>query len=289
MSSLRKGDAGKMNKPRFTMNGLLFLALLAAGMLQGAEGFGATLAVPGTGACEVILTELAEAYNLGNPEEPINIPPSIGSGGGIKAVLDGEAQLARVARRLKAEEEQQGLVSLVFARDAVAFVVGKRVEISNMNAGQLAAIFTGKIDNWKDVGAGEGSIRVVGREPGDSSLSVIQEHLKEFKEIAFTPKAKIILYDRETVETLAKYKNSVGFIPLSAAKWAEGAIKQISLDGVAPTRVNVLAGTYRLVEDFAFVYKNELRPGAGRFVEFVFSEEGKKILEKNGLIAVDRR
>ena len=278
-----------MKKHHFDLSGLLFLALLATGMLPGAEGFGATLAVPGTGACEMILTELAEAYNLGNPEEPINIPPSTGSGGGIKAVLDGEAQLARVARRLKAAEEQQGIVYLLFARDAVAFVVGKQVEISNLNAGQLAAIFTGKIDNWKDVGAGEGPIRVVGREPGDSSLSVIQEHLKEFKEIAFTPKAKILLYDRDNVETVAKYHYSIGFIPMSSKKWVEGAIKPINLDGVAPTRANVLAGTYRLVEDYALVYKKELSPGASRFVEFVFSTKGKKILEENGLIAVDRK
>ena len=278
-----------MKKHRFHVNVFWLLAFLAVGMLPDAEGFGAALAVPGTGACEAILTELAEAYNLGNPEEPIDIPPSTGSGGGIKAVIDGEAQLARVARRLKAEEDQQGLVYLLFARDAVGFVVGKQVGISNLNAGQLAAIFTGKIENWKDVGAEAGIIRVVGREPGDSSLAVIHEHLKEFKEITFTPKAKISIYDRETVETLAKYKNSVGFIPMSAAKWAKGAIKPISLDGIAPTRANILAGTYPLVEDYAFVYKKDLTPGAGRFVAFVFSTEGKKILEKNDLIAVERR
>ncbi len=278
-----------MKMLRTRERGLLVLVLLAAGMLPGIEGFGATLAVPGTGACEVILTELAEAYNQGHPEEAIHIPPSTGTGGGIKAVLAGEARLARVARRLKAQEEQQGLAYLLFARDVVAFVVGKEVEVADLKAGQLAAIFTGKLENWKDVGAREGVIRVVGREPGDSSLSVIQEHLKEFKELAFSSKAKIALYDRDNVETLAKYKNSVGFIPLSAEKWAKGAIKPISLDGVAPTRANVLAGTYQLVEDFAFVYKKELSPGAGRFVDFVFSPEGRKIIEENGLITVERR
>jgi phosphate transport system substrate-binding protein len=278
-----------MKNSHFRLDVLCFWGCIAAAILPMSEGLGATLAVPGTGACELVLGELAEAYNLGNPEEPIVVPPSTGTGGGIKAVLSGEAQLARVARRLKAEEEQQGLVYLLFARDAVAFVVGKQVEISNMNTGQLAAIFTGKIENWKEVGAEAGLIRVVGREPGDSSLIVIQEHLKEFRDIVFTSKAKILLYDRDAVETLAKYKSSVGFIPLSAARWAGGAIKPISLDGVAPTRANILAGTYRLVEDYAFVYKKELSPGAGRFVDFVFSKEGQQILDKNDMIAVDRR
>lgn len=278
-----------MWKYRTHLGIIWFLALLAAGTFPGAEGFGATLAVPGTGACEVILTELAEAYNRGNPEEAIYVPPSTGSGGGIKAVLAGEAQLARVARRLKTDEVQQGLISLDFARDVVAFVVGKEVGVSNLSAGQLAAIFTGKIENWQEVGARAAIIRVVGREPGDSSLNVIREHLKEFEELSFTSKAKIALYDRDNVETLAKYKNSIGFIPMSAEKWAKGAIKPISVDGIAPTRAEVLAGRYRLVGDFSFVYKKELSPGASRFVAFVFSEAGRKILEENGLIAVDRR
>jgi phosphate transport system substrate-binding protein len=278
-----------MKTYRFQAGAFSLLALLAAGMFIGTEGYGATLVIPGTGACELILTELAEAYNAGNPAEPISVPLSMGSGGGLRAVLGGEAQLARVARRLKAEEEQEGLVYLVFARDAVAFVVGRQVEISNMNTEQLAAIFAGKIENWREVGAEAGAIRVVAREPGDSSLSVIREKMKEFREIAFTPKAKILLYDRDAVETLAKYKNSIGFIPMSAAKWAEGAIKPLSVDGVAPTRANIIAGTYHLVEDYAFVYKNKLTPGARRFVDFVFSDQGKKIIEKNDLIPVERR
>jgi len=171
----------------------------------------------------VILTELAKAYNWGNQEEPIQVPPSTGSGGGIKAVLAGEAQLARVALQLKTDEVQQGLISLVFARDVVAFVVGKEVGVSNLSAGQLAAIFTGKIENWQEVGARAAIIRVVGREPGDSSLNVIREHLKEFEGLSFTSKAKIALYDRDNLETLAKCKNSIGFIPMSAERWAKGA------------------------------------------------------------------
>jgi phosphate transport system substrate-binding protein len=278
-----------MKRHLWQMGILGSLALLVSGMVPGGEALGAQLVIPGTGACEVVLAELAEAYNRVNPSESVHIPPSTGTGGGLRAVLAGEAPLARVARRLKAEEEKQGLVYLSFARDTVAFVVGKQVRVSSLNAGQLAGIFAGKITNWKEVGAAPAMIRVVGREPGDSSLAVLQEHLAEFKQIVFSPQAKILMYDRDTVVTLAKYNNSIGFIPLSAAKWAKGAIKPIALDGVAPTRANILAGKYPLVEDFAFVYKKELTPGAAGFIGFVFSKEGRKILEMNDMIAVERR
>jgi phosphate transport system substrate-binding protein len=232
---------------------------------------------------------LAEAFNRINPEIKVTVPPSTGSGGGISVVLSGEASLARVARPLKPQEQEQGLAPLLFARDVVAFVVGRQVKVTNLTAAQLAAVFSGRIDNWKALGGQEGKIRVVTREPGDSSLTVIREQLKEFKNIAFSPEAKVILYDRMAVETIGKYKNAMGFVTTSSAKWSREGIRPISLAGVAPTRENVLAGKYPLCEDFSLVYRKELKPASRKFVDFVFSPEGRKVIEASGLIALDRR
>jgi phosphate transport system substrate-binding protein len=130
---------------------------------------------------------------------------------------------------------------------------------------------------------------VITREPGDSSLTVIQEHLKGFRGIVFAPDAKVILYDRVAVETLDKYKNAIGFITTSSAKWSKGGIRPISLDGVAPTRENALSGKYRLTEEYALIYKKNPKPAAQKFIDFVFSGEGRKVIEVNGLMALDRR
>ena len=224
-----------VKKTAISVVGLRFLLPVALGILLTAPALAQTLSIPGTGACEPILAELASVYNKGNTGNPVTVPPSTGSGGGITAVLKDEASLARVARSLKPEEEKQGLVRMVFARDAIAFVVGQQVKVTNLTAGQLAAIFSGKITNWKEVGKQEGAIRVITREAGDSSLIVIQEHLAGFKNITFSPKAKVILYDQAAVEAIDKFKNSVGFITLSSAKWAKGKIRPIALDGIAPT------------------------------------------------------
>lgn len=267
----------------------LFWLLLALWVFLAAPAFGESLAIPGTGACEVIVAELAAAFNRVNPDGQVVVPPSTGSGGGITSVLKDEAFLARVARRLKPEEEKQGLVPIPFARDTVAFVVGRQVNVKSLSADQLEAIFSGKIDNWKEVGAKEGRIRVVAREPGDSSLIVIQEHLKGFRNLVFTPDAKVILYDKVNVETLDKYRNAIGFVTTSSLKWSKGGLRTVSLDGVAPTRQNVLSGKYRLAEEFTLVYKKNLDSAARKFVDFVFSAEGRRIIEANGLMALDRR
>lgn len=98
------------------------------------------------------------------------------------------------------------------------------------------------------------------------------------------------MYDRNAVETLDKFNNSIGYITLSSARWSKGGIKPIFKDGVAPTLENVLSGKYELVEDYAFVYsKNAKVPLVRKFIDFVFSPAGRKIIESRGLVAPDRK
>jgi phosphate transport system substrate-binding protein len=280
----------RMNNNILYLRWIPVLVLLVVLIVPERVAFGENLVIPGTGACETILNELAKAFNESNPGENVIVPQSTGSGGGITAVIKGQANLARVARPLKDAEMKQGLVQQVFAKDAVAFVVGKDVKVKNLSSDQLTAIFSGKIENWKDVGGNTGPIRVIARESGDSSLIVIEEHIKEFRNITISPRAKVIMYDRTAVEALDKYKNSIGYITISSARWAKGGIKPIAKDSVAPTRENVLSGRYRLVEDYYFVYnKGSIVPLAKKFIDFVFSKEGRNVIERNSLIAVDRK
>lgn len=176
-----------MRKKGFYRECVMFLLLMTVLIIQATPVFGDNLDIPGTGACEPILADLARSYNEANPGDTVTVPPSTGSGGGIAAVLKGQSQLARVARPLKEAELQQGLISLIFARDAVAFVVGRDVKVKNLSSDQLAAIFSGKIKNWKDVGGNPNLIRVIGREPGDSSLSVIEARINSFRNLTVPP------------------------------------------------------------------------------------------------------
>lgn len=72
---------------RFCKMTLWVLILFAA-----PPAWGETLSIPGTGACEPILADLAAAFNKAHPGDQVVVPRSSGSGGGIQAVLKGEAQ-----------------------------------------------------------------------------------------------------------------------------------------------------------------------------------------------------
>lgn len=120
------------------------LALICCGNpCQAAE----ILEIPGTGACEVLLRDLAAAFNTENTGMEVRIPPSIGSVGGLRVVVAGEHQLARVALPAGEREPEAGLQFLAFARDAVIFGLGANVTMPSLTEPQMRAILHGKISN----------------------------------------------------------------------------------------------------------------------------------------------
>ena len=247
------------------------------------------LEIPGTGACEIILNELASAFNENNRESKIIIPPSIGSSGGIRKAAAGEAQLARVSRPLHEEDKQYGLEYLVFARDPVVFAVGHKVGVNDLSAQQLADVFSGKYENWREVGGNNQRIRLLIREPHDSSRAIIQKVLPPFQGLHFSAKAKVLFHDYEMVTALNKYTTVIGWTTNSSMKDVTFTVKVLSIDGIKVSRENIAAGKYKLISDYGFIYKKGNLTGiAAEFVNFVFSEQGRQILADAGMVPVDR-
>lgn len=249
-----------------------------------------TLEIPGTGSCEVVLKNLANDFNVQHPGHEVIIPPSIGSKGGINAVITDKNLIGRIGRPLEGDEAKYGMKYLIFARDAVIFAVGEKVEIQSLTSNQLADIFSGKIGDWQQVGCKKAFIRVLIRQPGETSLNIIQQHIKPFQQLKFTDQSKILYHDYEVVDMLEKYKTAIGWLTLSSIFAGKGSIKPIAIDNIMPTPENVLAGKYKMTCDYALVYKEKRLSELGKkFIDFIFSDSGKQIMKKHGLIPTEGR
>ena len=251
------------------------------------SGFaGETIVVGGTGDSQELLRSLATALEKNLTQGKIDIPESIGSTGGIKSVLAGRIRLARTARPLRSGEIEQGLSQILFAKSPVVFTVHPSVTgIDNLNSRDLVEIYSGRIVDWRDVGAPRNKIYAVAREPGDSSLQVIQQHIPGFGDIT-KPKAKIIYNTPDTVRTLADHRYTLGYVPMSAIKGTE--LVAMKLDNEAPTAENIRSGRYPLVVPYYIVFREPPVGLAEAFIDFIFSDEGKAIIEEFGAVPVDR-
>ncbi len=107
----------------------------------------------------------AEKYHELNPAIDISVTGG-GSGTGITALINGTIDIANASRKITAGELQQaeanGIVPVEFivARDAIAIVVNPKNPVSQLSIQQLSDIYSGKINNWSEVG---GEDRVIVR------------------------------------------------------------------------------------------------------------------------------
>jgi phosphate transport system substrate-binding protein len=247
------------------------------------------LEIPGTGACEVLLRGVAQAFNAKYPGHRVIVPATIGSSGGIRLVIGDQAILARVARPLKDQEKDLGLRYLVFARDMVVFAGGAKVTVKNLTKAQLVDVYTGKITNWRDLGGAPGPIRLLLRQPGDANLLIIRENLPLFRDIAFPADAKVIHTDPKMLNMLQKYKYSLGWVTFSSLKGVHSPVHPLALDGIAPTPGNARSHKYQLIDDYALVFKeNRLNDLAISFIDFIFAKTAQQLMEQYGVIPVDK-
>jgi len=136
---------------------------------------------------------------------------------------------------------------------------------------------------------GKGPIRVLYRQAEDSNSTLLQATFKEFRDLRFTREGKALYYNHEMLEMLRKYGNSVGFLTLSAINESGSPITHLSLDGVAPTKENIVVGRYPLVTEYALVYRTGALPSeASGFIDFLFSSEGRTSFSGHGLVPVGR-
>lgn len=250
---------------------------------QVIRGFsGQKIIVSGTGDSQQLFREVAKILEERLGGGKIEVPESIGSGGGIRALAAGKIDLARVARPLKENEKKLGLTYKRFAKSPVVFVVNPSVSgVENLKTEDIIGIYSGKINVWGQLGGQDQKIYAITREVGDSSRIVLNKHIPGLKDIA-EPAAKVIYNTPEAVATLIRHKKTVGFLPMPMAIGKD--LKILKVDGVYPSAENIKSGRYKLVVPFGILYKGELKGLAKRFVDFLYSKEGKRLITKYGAI-----
>jgi phosphate transport system substrate-binding protein len=256
----------------------VFVVLAACVLSRGA--IASELEVVGTGDGMELLQAIATAYNAQNPDSTVVIPPSIGSGGGIAAVGADKNVLGRVARPLSDKEKAQGLVTTPIMRIPSAIYVHKGAGVTALSSGQLTKIYSGEIDNWKDVGGKDMKIKVVRREEADSTLSVLRASMPGWKDIKLTQRSKLAMTTQESIETVKEVEGAIGFGPYSRA--LEGTMAVLRIDGRHP-----LDEAYPSAVTLALLHKDgALTPEAERFVKYVHSTKGRDLTSNWGAIPI---
>jgi phosphate transport system substrate-binding protein len=274
---------------RAMMKRLLLTALVA--FLFAAKAWSEELVIPGSGPPETVTRLLAEAFNAARSAHRVTVPKSTGTAGAIRAIEQNETVLARTLDRQDLDVlEKRGMHFIPFGRDAVVFIVGARVLVRSLSTQQIVDIFGGVLTDWRELGHPPGAIRVVYRERTEASLQMIRQHLEPFRTLVFTTDGKQVYRDFKVLDMLDRFGTGIGFGARSNLPSAKTMLRATALDGVEPTPENVAAGRYKLVHRFGFLHKRTaLTAGAQAFLAFVYSNEGRAIIERAGVVPLERK
>lgn len=241
------------------------------------------ISLNGSTSMEKMVNAIKDGVVYDYPELSLE-PQFTGSSAGIEAVINGKSNIGNSSRELKESELEQGLVSNVVAIDAIAIVTDIDNKTDNLTKEQLIDIYTGKIRNWKEVGGDDLPIVVIGREAGSGTRSAFEEIL------GLEEKCEYANEVNESGPIVAKVRSIPGAIGYVSLDVVDDSIKTLAIDGVYATDEAIIEGSYSLQRPFVMATKGTIEEQSEQvqnLFKYIYSEDGRKIIESVGLIPVD--
>ena len=140
---------------------VMALSLAACG--GNSDSLSDKVATDGSTSMEKVIGALKETFEAENAGVEVTYNPT-GSGSGITAVSEGRCDIGLSSRNLKESEKAQGLVGTILAYYGIAVIVSPMNTVEDLTVEQIAAIYTGEITNWSEVGGMDAQIVLIGRD-----------------------------------------------------------------------------------------------------------------------------
>ena len=226
--------------------------------------------------CEAMIESFSEEY----PDITVTAEYT-GSGAGLEAVAAGKTDIGNASRALKDSEKAAGVEENIVAIDGIAVIANKAGKVLDLTTEQLSDIYTGKTTNWKDLGGDDEAIVVIGREAGSGTRGAFEELLKIEDKCAY---AQELDSTGGVLAKVAATPGSIGYVSLDVV---DDTVTALSLNGVAPTEENIVAGSYTLSRPFVMATKGTVdaqSDAVKTWFGYVESDAGKAVITGLGLI-----
>jgi phosphate transport system substrate-binding protein len=267
---------------------LLCLTLVAAAGSCGADLVfaAATVKIGGTGSALGDMTLLSDAYTRTHPGTQVVVLPSLGSGGGIKALRAGAIDVSLTTEPLSADETAAGLTATPYAKTPLALATRPETPVDAVTSAWMIDVYRGVVTQWPD---GK-PIRLVLRPAYDSDMKILfafSDSLKKAMETALE-RPGLLIEDtaQAAVNRLAQLNGSLGSATFSQINSEQVALKLLAFDGVVPNPEALVSGRYPLIKTFYRVTRADTSAAARDFMAFLGSAEAAAILRKTGNVTI---
>jgi len=253
---------------------------------------GNVVTIKGSDTMVILNQRWAELYMKKNKNETIQVTGG-GSGTGIAALINGGTDIASASRRMRERErhlaEKRGgeVLEIPVALDGVTIYVNVGNPVDSLTLEELKGIYTGKITNWKEVGGFDRKIIKYSRENNSGTYMYFQEVVLENRD--YSDECQNLPGTAAVVNAVSKDIGGIGYGGIAYSKGVKViALKKTKKDkAYYPTKENIKKGLYPLSRKlFYYVFKSKYKGEIRKFIEWVLSLEGQRIVEEVGYIPI---
>lgn len=224
-----------------------------------------------------------------------------GTGRGIDGLLGGTVDLAAASRPLTAKEEKMAgkkgmkIKSIAVAIDAIAVIVNRSNSVTDLSMPQLAGIYSGRINNWREVGGKSMPITFYGRESTAGMYEFFKD--KVLGKTAYSPRMKVATTTTGMIQAIAKEPGAIGTATI-AQSLKQKTVKLLGLRKAADepavypffdSDINIRAirqSTYPLTRDMYLMTNGEPTGLVKDFVDLALSPSGQQVVRDEGYVPV---
>jgi len=241
----------------------------------------------------------AEKYQDEHPDVRISVTGG-GSGTGIASLINKTVDIANASRKIKQEEideaKSNGVepVEHIIARDAIAVIVNPENPVSELTLQQISDIYSGKINNWQEVGGEDRPIVRLSRETNSGTHVYFLETVLRLgdsdSETLFSTDTLLLPSSEGIVAEVRQNPNAIGYDGLG---YVPKDLKMIAIakeDGdayVLPSIPTVNDKSYAIARDL-YMYTNGEPTGIVKeYLDWILSDEAQEIVAELGFVPVN--
>jgi phosphate transport system substrate-binding protein len=243
----------------------------------------------------------AERYQQLNSNIRISVTGG-GSGTGIAALLNSTVDIANASRQISSDEMQQAQASgikpeeFVIARDAIAVIVNPENPVSRLTLQQISDLYSGKVNNWKELGGEDWSIVRLSRETNSGTHVYFLEtviRLRNAKDKTLFAMDTLFLPSSEgIIAELRDNPNAIGYDGLGYVP-ADGTVKVIAIAGdanspyILPSIDTVDSGAYPIARDLYMYTAGDPQGAVKDYLDWIqTSPEAQDIVGRLGFVPI---
>ncbi|MEW5744860.1 MAG: phosphate ABC transporter substrate-binding protein [Nitrospirota bacterium] len=209
-----------------------------------------------------------------------------GSVVGLEDLRSGKVDLA-ASCRVRMSSDPPDIEFVQVAWDALVFVVHPANPVESITLDDARALYAGQIVNWKQLKGRDAPVKLFISRP-QRGLSGVGASLRDMvlkgKDTVRTPHS-VSLASTGIVEQMVE-KTPDGFAATGFSSARKRAVKMLKINGVQPIKETIAKGSYPLQRPLFILAPKRPKPAVRRFVDFVLSAEGQRLISGMGALSL---